>query len=189
MTPSVRSTIKPTVIPNCQYIWTWKTLKWADFDPDTHQCVAPRFQTTILTSITSGWASGCRNIPPNLMACHASTQGFHKPKKIWTGLNRIRTNHGRCAASLYRWGRLDGPECDCGDEWQAIRHIVGECPRRAYGGTMDDFLMAIGSSTEYINTSNIGVCLWNAPYCVIFLHLFYYLLYAVLPYAKRNKIH
>lgn len=83
--------------------------------------------------------------------------GFDLPRRTWTALNRIRTNHGRCADSMYKWGRVPSPECDCGTGNQSIRHIVEACPSRSYPGPLTDFMDATQKAVEYVR--NLDVCL------------------------------
>lgn len=54
--------------------------------------------------------------------------GFNLPRKKWSQLNRIRTDHGRCGHLLYNWGLLPTPNYDCGHDTQTISHIVKDCP-------------------------------------------------------------
>ena len=85
------------------------------------------------------------------MPCISSRpEGFDLPRKAWSTLNRIRTNCGTCADSLHRWGKLPSAACDCGEERQTVKHIVQECPLRAFAGDPQDFLMATQKSIEYI---------------------------------------
>ena len=100
------------------------------------------------------------NRPPqsrNLPCIRMKPPAFEQPRKTWTALNRIRTNHGICADSLYKWGRTQSAGCDCGAEKQTVRHMVMECPDMAYGGSFSDFLMATDSAIDYI--VNLNVCL------------------------------
>ncbi|KAL1122101.1 hypothetical protein AAG570_003507, partial [Ranatra chinensis] len=40
--------------------------------------------------------------------------GFHLPRKSWSALNRVRTEHGRCACAMHKWGKAPTPFCgDC----------------------------------------------------------------------------
>lgn len=82
--------------------------------------------------------------------------GFNLPRKTWSTLNRIRTQHGRCAYSLNKWGKLPSSSCDCG-EVQTIKHIIEDCPERAYEGHPDDFLIAAPEAIDYIQY--LDVCL------------------------------
>lgn len=90
----------------------------------------------------------CITVPP---------AGFELPRKTWTTLNRIRTNHGRCADAFYRWNILPSSQCDCNAERQTIRHIIQECTRRAYTGHSSDFLIATPGSIDYINNLDLSL--------------------------------
>lgn len=81
--------------------------------------------------------------------------GFDLPRKSWSTLNRIRTGHGVCADSLYKWKMRTSAECDCGAEKQTIQHMIAECPRRKYDGDPLDFASATPASIEYINTLDV----------------------------------
>lgn len=83
--------------------------------------------------------------------------GFDKQRKIWTTLNRIRTNCGRCADSLHKWGMTSSPRCDCGAERQTVQHIVQACSLRAFYGDPQEFLFATDKAIEYI--INMDICL------------------------------
>lgn len=64
---------------------------------------------------------------------------------------------GICADMLFKWGKIDSPECDCGAERQTIRHIVEHCPLRSYSGNMQDFLTADDCAISYVNNLNLKV--------------------------------
>lgn len=66
--------------------------------------------------------------------------GFNLPRKLWCSLNRIRTNHGKCNDSFFKWGLTDSPLCDCNTANQTINHIAFDCPLRAYTGEKSDFI-------------------------------------------------
>jgi hypothetical protein len=42
--------------------------------------------------------------------------GFELRRHEWVLLNRFRTNKGRCAFLMHRWGYGESPLCDCGAE-------------------------------------------------------------------------
>lgn len=109
-------------------------------------------------NITSRWVHEWSRAQPNsnLPCITASPPGFNLPRKTWCTLNRIRTQHGRCAYFLNKWGKLPSPSCDCG-EVQTIAHIIEECPHRSYQGSPEEFLLATPDAIEYIN--NLDVCL------------------------------
>ncbi|KAL4153463.1 hypothetical protein QTP88_001296 [Uroleucon formosanum] len=59
--------------------------------------------------------------------------GFELPRAIWSALNRIRTEQGKCKFLLHKWKMADSPLCECG-QVQTIKHIVESCPRTKYEG-------------------------------------------------------
>ena len=59
--------------------------------------------------------------------------GFDLVRSDWVLLNRYRTGHGRCAASLHEWAVLANPFCVCGGV-QTMAHIVDECPLTKFPG-------------------------------------------------------
>lgn len=109
-------------------------------------------------NITTRWVQEWSEAQPNNnMPCITeSPPGTNQPRKIWCTLNRIRTQHGRCAHLMHRWGKIPSPLCDCG-EVQTIRHITEECRQRRYEGHSNDFLSATPDSIDYIK--NLDVCL------------------------------
>lgn len=89
-----------------------------------------------------------------------SAQGFtgsNLPRATWLKLNRIRTGHGRCADSMYRWGRAENPQCDCGSPRQTIRHLISECPSRAYSGNLQDFAVPAASAIEWLCNLDVNI--------------------------------
>lgn len=50
--------------------------------------------------------------------------------------------------SFYKWGVITSPTGDCGAPKQTIRHIVSECPLRAYQGTFEDGIEITPSALE-----------------------------------------
>lgn len=102
--------------------------------------------------------------------------GSKLPRNDWTALNRVRTNHCRCADSLFKWNTLPGLHCNCGAPRQTIRLIVSECPLRVYEGEWSDFLGAAPEALQWIKNSDIQLLLLlvRFPY-VRYLHLVYLL--------------
>lgn len=102
------------------------------------------------------WQEHC---PPKCQSFMTTEKppGFNQPRKVWTTLNRIRTGHGRSADALYKWGKIPTPNCDCGAEKQTVRHIVEECPVRAYKGTFKDFLDATEEAIDYIKCLDVNL--------------------------------
>lgn len=108
-------------------------------------------------NLTNAWTQEWNNQQANIMPCITQKPpGFDLPRRTWTTLNRIRTQHGRCAYLLHKWGKQPSPYCDCG-EHQTIKHITEECPTRSYSGRPEDFLLATAESIEYIN--QLDICL------------------------------
>jgi hypothetical protein len=58
--------------------------------------------------------------------------GFDLARHEWVLLNRFTTTQGRCASLKHRWGYMDSPVCDCGQ--QTMSHIVNKCPIRRFNG-------------------------------------------------------
>jgi hypothetical protein len=54
---------------------------------------------------------------------------------MWTNINRIRTEQGKCNYLLHKWITKNLPHCDCG-QIQAIQHIVKECSQKRYKGVV-----------------------------------------------------
>ena len=68
-------------------------------------------------------------LDPNLQV-----SGTNLPRRQWSTLNRFRTGHGPCLASLHKWGSSATPLCACGEE-QTMEHIIEVCPlQRLKGG-------------------------------------------------------
>nr|CAH7740531.1 unnamed protein product [Callosobruchus chinensis] len=42
--------------------------------------------------------------------------GFDLPRKIWFCANRVRTGHGRCRDTMYKWGKAPSENCYCCSE-------------------------------------------------------------------------
>ena len=59
--------------------------------------------------------------------------GHHLARSDWVLLNRYRTGHGRCAATLHDWGIGSSPSCVCGER-QTMSHMVNDCPITSFPG-------------------------------------------------------
>jgi len=64
--------------------------------------------------------------------------GFELPRTMWSILNRIRTEQGKCKFFLHKCKIIDTPLCECG-QVQTIKHIVESCPRTKYEGGIAEF--------------------------------------------------
>ncbi|VEN42344.1 unnamed protein product [Callosobruchus maculatus] len=83
--------------------------------------------------------------------------GSELPRKEWVKLNRVRTGHGRCADSLYKWGYVQSPLCDCGAPRQTINHITSECELRAFQGSREDFFTATPLALMWLKELDINL--------------------------------
>jgi len=77
--------------------------------------------------------------------------GFGLPRKIWSALNRARTEQGRCKSLLYKWGMEQSPLCSCGAE-QTIRHIIDACPNTKFEGGIAKLHEAGTEAVEWITS-------------------------------------
>jgi hypothetical protein len=110
-------------------------------------------------SIINAWketlVAGTAPYFEELLSPGGKPPGSDLPRNIWSMLNRIRTKHGRCRSLLFKWGKLESAECDCGAPDQTVLHIVQDCSLRAYRGEFVDFLRATPEAVAYI--SNLDV--------------------------------
>jgi hypothetical protein len=84
----------------------------------------------------------------------ARVPGFDLVRSDWVLLNRYRTGHGLCAASLHQWGVQDNPFCRCG-EVQTMAHIVDECPLTKFTGGLRALHIADDEAVEWLRTTSI----------------------------------
>jgi len=80
--------------------------------------------------------------------------GFDLERKDWTLLNRFRTGHGLCAATLHDWGIRDDPFCACGKK-QTMLHIVNECPLTKFPGGLHALHAAENDSVTWLRKLSI----------------------------------
>lgn len=83
--------------------------------------------------------------------------GFTLPRRQWRIINRIRTGQGNCGYLQHKWGWATSPDCDCGAALQTIIHIVGECPKRAFGGSINDIHRASPEGLNWINGLDLEI--------------------------------
>lgn len=83
--------------------------------------------------------------------------GFNLARKLWVKLNRIRTNSGRSGASLHKWGLRQSASCDCGEALQTMKHITFECDRRAFDGSVEDFIEATPKAVAWLKNLDVDV--------------------------------
>jgi hypothetical protein len=84
--------------------------------------------STTLFSIPDAWTTAwSASLPVTgdlIVDLNVRPPGFDLRRHNWVLLNRFRTEQGRCAHLMHRWGFVESPACDCGAEEQTMRHIV-----------------------------------------------------------------
>ncbi|KAJ6633098.1 hypothetical protein Bhyg_15652 [Pseudolycoriella hygida] len=83
--------------------------------------------------------------------------GFELKRRSWCQLNRIRTNHGRCNATLHKWNNSISPDCDCGLGEQTINHIVNECLKRKLAGGMRELIQVTDNAAKWLAELDIDL--------------------------------
>jgi hypothetical protein len=83
--------------------------------------------------------------------------GYTLSRRVWVQQNRIRTGQGRCNYLMWKWGRRDSPECECGAAAQTVQHIVEECPLRRYLGDWTDIHEATPGAVRWLTEHNINL--------------------------------
>ncbi|UYV83640.1 hypothetical protein LAZ67_23001851 [Cordylochernes scorpioides] len=74
---------------------------------------------------------------------------------VFTALmNRIRTSTGRCNYLLNKWNMSPDQNCDCG-QIQTMHHILRDCPRRFFQGTLGDIHRCTEEALEWIRHLDI----------------------------------
>ncbi|UYV73175.1 hypothetical protein LAZ67_10002087 [Cordylochernes scorpioides] len=77
--------------------------------------------------------------------------GYNLPRRTWSTLNRIRTSTGRCNYLLNKWNMSPDQNCDCG-QIQTMHHILRDCPRRFFQGTLGDIHRCTEEALENLPT-------------------------------------
>ena len=54
--------------------------------------------------------------------------GMGLPRAAWVKLNRLRTGVERFHSSMYKWGLVPSPNCECGASEQTTDHVLTACP-------------------------------------------------------------
>lgn len=78
------------------------------------------------------------------------TTEMNLPRKAWVNLNRLRTEHGRCAYMMHKWGLADSPACSCGNPKQTTEHIMMECPDLAFRGELQEIKNLTDSARQWL---------------------------------------
>jgi len=100
-------------------------------------------------------AVGADNLLNSINPGHRPPAGFDLHRNTWCLLNRVRTSHGRCGDSPYKWDKINSLECDCGAVKQTIKHIAFECPLRSYQGPKIDSFKASPSFIDWLETLDL----------------------------------
>lgn len=91
----------------------------------------------------------------NILVGPKDPPGFDLPRQDWSALNRIRTEHGRSGAVLFKWGVLPSAACDCGAQEQTIEHLVATCPNRLFQGEKEEFILATEESVTWLRNLDV----------------------------------
>jgi len=83
--------------------------------------------------------------------------GFNLPRRQWIALNRLRTGHGRIGLMMHQWGLSSTPQCDCGHHTQSARHIVEECPTRAFPGGLTELNKDTRDGINWLEKLDISI--------------------------------
>ncbi|KAL7378497.1 hypothetical protein ABVT39_014733 [Epinephelus coioides] len=97
----------------------------------------PPADFTIQSAWEKEWES--KDIPNKHLVADPTllVPGTNLPRRQWSTLNRFRTGHGPCLASLHKWGSSSSSLCACGEE-QTMQHIIEAYPlQRLEGGLVN----------------------------------------------------
>ena len=68
--------------------------------------------------------------------------GMHFPRPAWVRLNRLRNGVGLFRSTMYKWGMVPSPACECGANEQTADHLIISCPTHRHpngaGGLASD---------------------------------------------------
>jgi len=82
--------------------------------------------------------------------------GFELPDAMWTALNGIRTEQGKCKFLLHQWKMVDTPLSECGPV-QTIKHIAEICLLTKYEGGTEGLHKGDIEAQDWLR--NLKVCL------------------------------
>lgn len=77
------------------------------------------------------------------------SSGSFLPYPTWRALNRLRTEVGRCAVNMKKWGIKDHDKCECG-AIQDMKHLL-RCPNLNISCTEEDLLSANENAIQVAN--------------------------------------
>jgi hypothetical protein len=117
--------------------------------------------STTLFSIPDAWtAAWSASLPVNgdlIVDPNVRPSGFDLRRHNWVLLNRFRTEQGRCAHLMHRWGFVESPACDCGAEEQTMRHIVDDCPLRLFADGLTGLCVMSDETVEYLSGLDLNL--------------------------------
>lgn len=93
----------------------------------------------------------------NVHSIHSKPPGSDLPRTLWTRLNHIRTGQGRCNNLLHKWKIKTDPKCDCGADKQTMEHIVSECAKRKFTGTLSEIHVATDKAIKWLDSLDIEI--------------------------------
>lgn len=76
-------------------------------------------------------------------------------RQEWVTLSRLRTEHGLSGEMLHKWNMRDHSDCDCGYPVQSVSHIISDCPRRGFNGTIEELHEAIDNAVSRTRTLDV----------------------------------
>ncbi|CAH2232882.1 jg1202 [Pararge aegeria aegeria] len=84
-------------------------------------------------------------------------KGLHLPRNLWC---RLRIGYGRCNYFLHKWG-WNLLTCACGEEDQAMEHIIQRCPIFSYQGLPNDLFDLPAGTVTWLE--NLDIDLSTSP--------------------------
>jgi hypothetical protein len=56
---------------------------------------------------------------------------------------------------MHKWNAVPTPNCECGNPYQTISHILTECPIRKFNGEPEDMFNVSPEAIEWIQNLDI----------------------------------
>ena len=88
------------------------------------------------------------------------------PRAAWVKLNRLRTSVGKFHSSMYKWGLVASPNCQCGASEQTADHVLISCSinratHRACGLTVSITKLNAGLTTSPPTSDSGSARAWS----------------------------
>jgi hypothetical protein len=119
------------------------------------------FPETTQFSIPEAWiVKWSDDLPVNgelILDPNTRPPGFDLHRHEWVLLNRFRTNNGRCASLMHRWGLRESPYCDCDEVLQTMLHLVNDCPTRSFPGGLAALNKVCPEAVDYLSNLNLNL--------------------------------